>query len=339
MPTLEPTEMWTGKEYSPFLSAQRAFICPGYADEGAAINAVFGRFGCRPGTPHRLNPALFATNGVQARTQDGPTTWIVIVPYSYLQGAQSQGSDLEPLLRPTRYLIEPGISSELVDVDAYGNAYTTSAGFPFDEQHYRPFRSLRITATRYYPNYDIALGLKYMNKINLTPVNIKSLGTVQKGQMYCEFIGPTSEIILTQPAPIEVKHVFEIRGPLVSGAADDPSFRYRRLDAGRQGWYQDSSSNFQPEDFSSPDPSRSNATYKYYRSRTAPTPLNGAGQPIDNTVKLGEGISPKTPVNPPNNRKLAGSPSGPERKLIGNYYYLLFTEFNTIDFGPLLAGL
>lgn len=339
MATLPPTELWTEREYAPFQSAQRAFICPGYADGGAAINAVYAAFGCRPGTPHPLNPSVFATIGVQVRNRDGPTTWIVIVPYNYLQGAQSSGAELEPLLRPTRYLIEPGISSEQVEVDAYGNTYMNAAGFPFEEQHYRPMNSLKITATRFYPNYNIALGLKYQKKTNAVPVQINTLGTVQTGQMYCEFIGPTQEIILSQPAPIEVKHVFEVRGPLVSGAADDPSFRYRRLNSGTQGWYKDASGALQAEEFSCPDPSRSSSGKTYYKTCSAPTPLKPDGTPIDSNVRLGEGLSPKTPVSPPANRTLAQFPQGPEFQLIKGFYYLVFTDINTIDFGPLLSGL
>lgn len=329
-----PTEQWSGEDFAPYKNSRRSFICPGYASGAEAIVAVYGRFGCKPGSQHPKNPNLFATLDVSARAEDGPTTWIVTVPYAYLTAAQAEGGELEPLLKPTRYRILPSLVQEESDVDAFGNPYTNSAGFPIDPDQ-RTFNALTIIATRYYPTYSIGHALKYMNMVNANPVDVKTLGKVERGQMKCTFIGLTEEVTLMKPVPLEVEHHFEIRGPLVSGVATDPGFRRRVLDAGRQGWYKDASGKYQPEDFSAPDPSKGTS---YYKTKSAPTLLNGAGVPRDAEVRLGEGSNPKTPVYPSTAYEL---PLTVERKQMkgGGPVYLYFTNVNEIDFAPLLAGL
>lgn len=338
MASLQPTEDWRMRSHKPRVSAARGFLAPGYSTSQAAIAAVIGNFGVRPGAVHPDDPYMFVTmDGLEARNQDGPTTWIVTVAYAYLASTYSAGQDAEPLLRPTRWLIQPGLDSINIDMDVYGNPIANSAGVPFEPKRTDMIRTLFIRATRFYSNYAIGTALKYMNKTNASPVTIKSLGIVPAGCLKCNLIAPTQEIVLDQPQPIEVVHEFEVRGEIVTGDNLDPGFALAEIDKGSAGWYYKNNIAYQG-DFSTPDPADSTQ----YINRTSEVLLDGTGAPLPQEITAGVRIgtgnssSVNTPNRAPQGKEL---PITVQRRPTDKAIRLLFTVKKSIDFGPLIAGL
>lgn len=330
MPALDPTERWAERSITPQQGATRAFDCCGYVTGAAAIGSVVNKFAIRTGAIHPEDPTMFvALGGVTARANEGPQTWIVTVTYVYL--AQSKGQDADPLARPTRWQIVPSEISVSAELDRYKNLVGNSAGAAADPPFPRNVKVLEIIATRYFPNYSIAYGLQFMNGVNASDVPIKSLGTVPAESIMCTFIAPTSEIILEYPQPIEVVHKFQVRGPKISGDANDPAFRLRMIDKGFSGWYVGTSGATVQGDFSDPDPENSGR----YRIRSSPTLLDGYGKPIDPNIKIGvNGMDPqRTPDK--------FLPRDTEVKRVGTGYAvaLEFGEEQKVDFAQIIANL
>lgn len=342
MAAQQPTEIWSQRGYTRNTSAQRVFIAPGYTTAAAAEAAVIGNFGVQPGAPHPDDQYLYVTfGGITCRNEGGPTTWIVNVPYTPIP--QSVGTN-DPLLRDTRWEITNALESIAIDVDRFGNPITNSAGTPIDPKPTRTINTLQISAFRYYPNYSISTALQYMNKVNASAIQVKSLGLVPAGCMKCLMIQPTNPIILTKPAPIEVVHRFEIRGALVSGVADDPAYALRFLDQGYSGWYKDAQGRFQPGEFSEKDPRTANNATPEYINRSQITLMNGRGGPLDyfvmqgQPVMIGEGQNPKTP------EEVGPSQHVPDLQQVRRVYkngvaFLHFDAEDRIEFAPLISGL
>lgn len=333
MASQTPTERWSDRTYTPLQGATRTFDVPGYDTSTAAIAAVINNFGVRPGAPHPDDPFMYVTmGGINARNNEGPTTWIVSCNYGYL--AQTSGlGQANPLQNPTRWAFTLGLESINVDADASGEPITNSAGTPFDPKETRTINTLQVTATRFYPNFSIALALRYMNRVNASPIQMKSLGTIPKGCIKCQLICPSNEIVLSQPSPIEVVHRFEIRGKMVSGIDSDPGFWLRQLDEGTTGWYLGDDQQFYEEEFSVRDAENVASAYKIKTNKTL---LNGTGVPRDPTVKLGRGTAPKTP-HATNPEFQLGRNVGISQKPKATYLY--FWVEDLVDFGPLIAGL
>ena len=350
MATLPPTEDWRQASHTPLQRAHRTFVAPGYTTATDAINAVTAKFAIRYGSalssPKITDPNMYvAMGGVSVKTLDGPTTWQVDVEYAYLANTYSTGQDGPPLERPTEWDITPGLDSVEVDADIFGNPIANSAGIPFPKRQ-KTIRTLFIRATRYYPNFSIATALKYMNKINASPVRIKSLGTVGWGAIKCTMIAPVGKIILDQLSPIQVVHEFEVRNVLVSGEAREPGFMLVEIDKGGSGWYMKGGKYCQG-DFSIPDPKTVTDVLPYgtdYITKSGETLLNGDGYPIfselDAGVRIGEGptATVQQTIAPPPDRRL-DTAQVMRQKGVGEAVRLLFQVEQEIDFGPLIAGL
>lgn len=329
MASMPPTERWSERTYSPRQSATRTFDVPGYDTGTAAISAVINNFGVRPGTPYPDDNFLFIPmEGISARNNEGPTTWIVTVQYAYLAQAAFGVGD-NPLSNPTVWEVHSGLEGVSTETDSWGYPITNSAGDPPDSLADMTITTLTIRATKHYLNYSIAQALKYMNKVNSTPVTLKTFGTLLPGQVKCKLICPTSQIIISQQVAIEVVTDFEVRSPRISGSNDDPAFAYSMIDRGWRGWWNNSDVPTQG-DFSEPDPT----TPGRYKSRTLPTLLNGRGQPLDPTIKIGE--TGKTPITTP--PYIGLSPFANVQKT-GDRRRILFPVSVSADLGPLIASL
>lgn len=329
-----PTERWSDRQYSPKQSAYRAFDAPGYPNSVAAINAVISNFGTRPGVTHPDDNSLFVTmEGLSARNNGGPTTWIVGVGYKYL--AAADGQDLTPLDRRTRWDIDIGTATAITDHDIYGNPLANAAGGPYEPAPF-DIATIVVTARKYFPNFSINYALRFLNHVNYTPVTLTSFGTLGPLQLKCTAFTPTTTIILTQELPIEVMIRFEVRNSRLAGQPNDPGFVLRKKNQGFRGFFQDSSGKVQQGDFSIPDPTHETI----YINVTEPVLLDEVGRPIDSRVRIGEGKSPQTPVAAPPNTFGVPDPQLVRRtKGPAGVTFMEFIMDQPTDFGELFAAL
>jgi hypothetical protein len=333
MAVLRPTEDWEQRELVRGKSARRGFVAPGYTRAQQAIDAVVGNFGVRPGSSHPDDPSLLIPmGGISTHNIGGPTTWQVLINYESLtssEAAAAEGQDVEPVMRKTIWTYEPGTASEVTDVDRHGQALLSSAGTPFRSGAPRTYTTLILEARRFYPAFDSAMATKYMNALNKAPIQMPYVGLCPARTVRVGIIKPTIGMTIGMRQPVEVLHLFEVRGVHISKVPNDPGFDAKFLDASPSGYY---SSNDvidakSPGNFTLPTPEGT------YEPATDEILLDGDGRPLDPAVKIGT-TDPRDPVaitcNPKATRVMAPDKSA---------CHLVYEIDREVELAPLLAGL
>jgi hypothetical protein len=223
-------------------------------------------------------------------------------------------------LQPPKIRPHNGNFTAPVDVDANGIPILNSAGDPFDRPPEGTFYTTFIEVRRNQPFYDLAIAVQYAGKINSDNVTIPGVGTLLPGQMLCHGIEPTSEYSNGDPY-VNVATKLE----LAAGVEQDgdklwDGFKYRILDAGYNGWYDDSGT-LKPGPFWTTTPVAGPSS--------SPVLLDGTGKPRNANFKIGE--QRKTPVTFP-------SQVPPSLTDTGSAVFIKYARHKAVPFAPLRIG-
>jgi hypothetical protein len=275
-------EDWRKFQYVRGRSATRAFIVINATNGEDAIGATGVAFN----HPYMLDNNLRAEPNPSVVNEQGPGTYVVTWTYAVPAG----GAYLDPrnpLAQPTRYKFRPATITEDVEVDVYGNPINNTARSPFKPAGRRTYSTLFLTARRYYSSFQIGLALQYMNKTNEAPFTIAGFGQVRAKQCLCNSIYAEEEQIAdpSNTQPVMVCHEFEIRSPLISGAATDTGFKMRFRNMGRMGWYDDNGTK-------RPGPITTQVRTGVWEPVSEDVMLDARGKPWFDGYFIGEGETP-----------------------------------------------
>lgn len=233
MPAAEVTERWSDEKCSidwdtKNWTAQRGWDVAFVRSEAEAI-AASSEWAI--GEEHARLPGFFVKN--ISPSSVGPRLWRMTAQYTI---DHVQFDTTSPLMQPEKIKWTVGSSSDAIDQDNAGNPLTNSALIPVDGLQ-EEFTTLFLTVTKNFPFFDVARALTYSNRVNSKPVTIRGVGVLDKGQLLCRTVMPTTEY--TQGTVlIPVAHEFEIR----AGAKKDKDgywdgFKRRFMDVGRRSFY------------------------------------------------------------------------------------------------------
>ena len=126
------------------------------------------------------------------------------------------------------------------DVDAGKLTLTNSAEDSFSSEPSGDFPYRVLTVTRYESSYDLGLAEAFESMVNADTVNIPRAGAVAPGRILFKTYEPTTDYDSTTNY-LKCQYTFWLR----AGTTKDAdglwdSWKYRILDAGFQGWYDDS---------------------------------------------------------------------------------------------------
>jgi hypothetical protein len=131
--------------------------------------------------------------------------------------------------------------AEGVDQDAYGNGITNSAGDGFSSPASKNFTAGVLRCLRNEPYYNIGQAVDYQNTVNSDNATFfAGVIVLEKGQCLCRKIRPTTPIT-HKSLYVTVEYTFEFRRGRVQDSDGywDP-FKYRVMDAGQAGFWNDS---------------------------------------------------------------------------------------------------
>jgi hypothetical protein len=258
------TKNWSDSKLSKgakVWTAEESWDVSGATSKSEAIDTAVG-----DGSSHEDSSLLLVQN--RDAESIGFNFWRVRATYSTDQGTAGGGDN--PLEQPPTMFWE--ISRELVpiDRDTDGNAILNSAGQPPATPPTTPRSSPALIYRRNEPYFSVQRALKYSNKIGSKPINIRGIGSVDRGQSYCDYIKPISEY--TQDAKfVRVEYRIEFRDGI------DP-FQLRIPDLGRWGFRDDGDDIVPGEIVDSRDSQPVSFDVR----------LNGIGQPIEDFFKIGK---------------------------------------------------
>lgn len=268
------TEKWSGRGWAVTgdgYEAERAFDVSDVADETEAVAAVSASMGVFVGSLHPFLPGggLFCRD-VRAR-RIGPTFYEVTARYT---PRAYEGGDL--LDRAPRYSWAIEIEHIETDVDEDGRLICNSAGYPIRPKPTKERVVWILQVRRWEPFYNPAVAELYIGSVNSAAGYLGPF-YVDEGQMLCRSILPIGEYTATA-TPIEILYVFAIV------RTEKYPWDWDYADMGTTG-------------------NGPNGPAQFVNSKgkeiAEPTLLDGAGLPINSTVKLDNGTeAPDTPEAP-----------------------------------------
>lgn len=324
---IEVTENWSGRKFSlawPWVY-EREFVVTGAKTAEEALTA--------PGIPQRDEASDYSRRlrcpGPQVKECKGPFFWVVTAPYAVSEQCNFFDPGIEPGDEGADIEWQTIETAESVDYDLDNRPLLNSAAKPLQVMS-RPITYKRLTIVKNMPFYDINLSNTYENAVNSAQVDLGRGVIIQPEHMRCCVIEPAIRYKQTAQN-LPMRFIFDIIATNVLGSYP---FQYRTMDAGTEGWYQDTD--------------KFDAKFSNGRGQVLDTPvrLNGAGLPLPYT-------NPKTNVGEASQTAVA-PPVAPTRYQVEYYdkdgkkqaayaaastasVFLYFKRCRVVDFAPLLA--
>lgn len=245
------TENWSSSPFVRGESATRTFVGTGFTDADDFLASLAASpWSVAVNSQYPLDSRLRATVP-QVERLSGNGDYRASV--SYIRPEQGSVTERPDDLLDAPPLIQWSKGSEAVptDVDAMGNPIVNTAYLPFDTQFTTSlnFRILKITINQ--SAYSVAQALAYEDHVNADTVTIPLSGSVAPGQMLCVSIEPTAAFD-EEAEIIPVAYTFHLRkGTRVDEDGVWDAWKYRILNVGRTGWWDDSGTK-RPGPFVSP---------------------------------------------------------------------------------------